>query len=304
MSNISYINSIEQAVFNQELAMQLIESTEDFPVDFDVAWQWIEYSRKDSAKRHFLQSNFLKGIDYNIFHTTVENSNGGRPTENILLSVECFKMWCMMANTQQGLLVRKYFLECEKIAKQKVYSLSPGEILMMQAKAIMALEKEHAELKLAQALTDAKAEQALLASAENTKALADLKTALVSLQNTVAKFSTANSIQTKKNLLNEFIQHMGGLLSIKHSITVAEGIRTAWTNLGLKMRNSVYKFDLNSRIAQEKKAFKEKEEAWKKSGSPRGQKPKEITRPMLLENTQKLEAALECCTVLANEVIV
>jgi hypothetical protein len=210
----------------------------------------------------------------------------------------------MMANTQQGLLVRKYFLECEKIAKRKIYTLSPGQILKMQGEALIALEEEAKLTKAIAVKADAKAEQALLATTENTKALADLKTALVSLQNTVAKFSTANSIQSKKNLLNEFIQHMGGLLSIKHGITVAEGMRTAWTNLSLKMRNSVYKFDLNARIAQEKKAFKEKKEAWKKSGSPRGQKPKEITRPILLENTQKLEAALECCTVLANEVIV
>lgn len=293
--------------FSKELAMQLVESTKDFPIDLDVAWQWIEYSRKDSAKRHFLQSNFLKGIDYEVFHTTVENSNGGRPTETILLSVECFKMWAMMANTSQGLKVRKYFLECEKIAKQKAYTvkpMSPAELIIAQGQALLKLEQEAAATKAIAIEADAKAEQAILASAENTKALADLKTALLALQNTVSKFSSVSSVQSKKNLLNEFMQHMGSVISIKHGITIAEGMHTAWTNLGLKMRNSVYKFDLNARIAQEKKAFKEKEEAWKKSGSPRGQKPKEITRPILLENTQKLEAALECCTVLANEVII
>ena len=45
-----------------------------------------------------------------------------RPTQQIYLTVECFKMWGMMAGTQQGKEVRKYFLECERIAKSKVYT--------------------------------------------------------------------------------------------------------------------------------------------------------------------------------------
>lgn len=114
--------------FSPEQALELFNSTDEFPVDFDVAWQWIEYSSKSHAKVHLMKCNFLKSIDYKVFTQSQENSNGGRPTEKILLTVDCFKMWAMMANTVQGRLVRQYFLECEKIAKQKAQSKALPEV--------------------------------------------------------------------------------------------------------------------------------------------------------------------------------
>jgi phage anti-repressor protein len=114
--------------FSPEQALELFNSTDEFPVDFDVAWQWIEYGRKADAKVHFLKCNFLEAIDYKVYRKAPENSNGGRPTEKILLTVDCFKMWAMMANTVQGRLVRQYFLECEKIAKQKAQPKALPEV--------------------------------------------------------------------------------------------------------------------------------------------------------------------------------
>jgi len=310
----------KQELFNQELAMQLIESTEEFPIDFDVAWQWLDYSSKSHAKVHFMKCSFLKDIDHKVFTQPRENSKGGRPTEKILLTVDCLKMWAMMANTEQGLLVRKYFLECEKIAKQKTTAIKPmsqAEMFFMVAETLLKLEKDAAltnaiaiEANSTAKLADSKADQALLATAENslevaknTQALEGLKLAMVSLENTVSKFSSADSLQSKRNLLNEFIQHFGGILAIKHGISIADGIRKAWSSLSLKLRNSIYRFDLNSRVANEERVYKQQLEQWKKNGKPRGQKPTKKTRPDLLEDDQKLEAALECCTVLATEVI-
>jgi phage anti-repressor protein len=318
----------KQELFNQELAMQLIESTEEFPIDFDVAWQWLDYSRKDSAKRHFLKANFLKDIDYRSFHTTVEREIGATTTEKILLTVECLKLWAMMANTEQGLLVRKYFLECEKIAKQKTTAIKPmsqAEMFFMVAETLLKLEKDAAltnaiaieansTAKLADGKADqasADAKQALLATAENslevaknTQALEELKAAMVSLENTVSKFSNAGNLQSKRNLLNEFIQHLGIILSIKYGLSKDNGMRRAWNSLGVKLRNSIHKFDLNLRIANEKRVYNQQLEQWEKNGKPRGQKPNKPTRSELLENNQKLEAALECCTLLAAEVVV
>lgn len=37
--------------------------------------------------------------------------------ESIYLTVDCFKTWAMMANTAQGKVVRRYFLNCEKQLK-------------------------------------------------------------------------------------------------------------------------------------------------------------------------------------------
>ena len=44
----------------------IAKSTEPFPVDFDEAWVWIGYTRKDNAKRA-LVNNFKEGVDYQVF---------------------------------------------------------------------------------------------------------------------------------------------------------------------------------------------------------------------------------------------
>lgn len=103
-----------------DIVLAAINSDQEFPINFDVAWQWLQYSRKDNAKRHFLNCDFLECTDYKVFLNYEENATPGRSSETILLTVDCFKSWAMMSNTSRGKEVRKYFLECEKIAKQKV----------------------------------------------------------------------------------------------------------------------------------------------------------------------------------------
>jgi hypothetical protein len=52
----------------------------------------------------------------------VEGNRGGGSTtyEKIQLTVECLKSLGMMAGTEQGKLIRRYFLECEKIVRANV----------------------------------------------------------------------------------------------------------------------------------------------------------------------------------------
>ena len=111
---------MSELTFSYDEALTIYNSNEDFPVDFDSAWMWLNYSRKDSAKRQFTNCKFVKGTDYISFHSNVEREIGATTTEKIMMTVECLKVWAMMANTPQGRLVRHYFLQCEKIAKQKV----------------------------------------------------------------------------------------------------------------------------------------------------------------------------------------
>ena len=144
------------AQFDKTIAQQLLDSNEAFPVDFNVAWEWLGYARKDLAKRNFLSYDFVKGIDYEVFHVSEENSNGGRPTESIILSVDCFKMWAMMSKTEQGRLVRVYFLDCEKVAKQVQNNLSPAQILLKQAEFLVKIEQEQERIRLEQQLQSEK----------------------------------------------------------------------------------------------------------------------------------------------------
>ena len=124
--------------FSQEMALALVESPERFPVDFDEAWQWIGYSTKQKA-RNKLFNNFERGEDF--LTEWLKTPLNGRPRELITLTVDCFKSLGMMAGTDKGREIRRYFLKCEAIAKKAL------EIIPSQAQEI---EKLKLELQLAQ----------------------------------------------------------------------------------------------------------------------------------------------------------
>jgi phage anti-repressor protein len=103
---------------------QIAQSTEAYPVDFDDAWVWVYESRKDSAKRA-LTKNFVEDVDYvTLLHKDVEQTStrGGHNAEKIYLTVDCFKEFCMMAGTDRGKQVRRYYLDIEKRFKSREYN--------------------------------------------------------------------------------------------------------------------------------------------------------------------------------------
>ncbi|MEA5628106.1 hypothetical protein [Nostoc sp. UHCC 0251] len=129
MSNLS---------FSQQLALTIYQSQEIFPVDLDDAWVWLGYSTKQKAEKK-LKSNFEEGIDF--LAKGLKTSTGGRPSQLVMLSVDCFKSLGMMAGTEQGKVVRKYFLECERIAKAS----NIPQPAMTQIQILAALAQQMAE---------------------------------------------------------------------------------------------------------------------------------------------------------------
>lgn len=69
------------AIFTQELAQQFVNSEEQFPIDFELAWQWLGYSTKQKAKNK-LSRNFEKNIDYLTKWLSVAHSNGLTASRN------------------------------------------------------------------------------------------------------------------------------------------------------------------------------------------------------------------------------
>jgi hypothetical protein len=120
--------------FTYALAQQLYSSAEI--IDFDWAWTVLGYSRKDNAKR-MLVSYFEQNFDYfvqlpeespealphDIFLTSEGKSKPGRPVEKIYLTVECFKEMGMLAKSDQGKQIRKYFLQCEALSKKSTITI-------------------------------------------------------------------------------------------------------------------------------------------------------------------------------------
>jgi phage anti-repressor protein len=98
---------------------EAIHCEDGFGVDFDEAWDWVGYSTKGNAKR-ILEQNFTQDADYQIFIINDKNPQGGRPSEQIRLSSDCFKSFCMLAQTARGKEVRRYFIECEKVFRKLI----------------------------------------------------------------------------------------------------------------------------------------------------------------------------------------
>lgn len=326
--------------FTEELAQELLKSSEEFPVEFDKAWQWLGLSRKDSAKRSFMKCKFLEGLDYKSFHVLVEREIGGSEVEMIQLTNDCFKHWAMMCQTEKGKEVRKYYLKCERIAKEKYKEinsqkpLTPGELLKLQAEAIIAveqktlqLEEEQTKLAIAQAqiersqiellekhevtsyiATEAK-EEAQQAKEEAQQAKEQSKQVLDKLEKINDKISRLQEFilstpdplpQTIRQKLVEAIQLLGGLLEANGVYTGYEAYERPWRELGLAMRNSGSRYDLNARYSNEKRRFEEAYDSWVLQGRVRGRKPKKPSRPDVLERDGKLAEAYQGAKLLAQ----
>jgi phage anti-repressor protein/Fe-S-cluster formation regulator IscX/YfhJ len=102
--------------------------TNDYPINLEHVFKMIGFANKENAKRT-LKNNFTKDEDYKtVLVRTDENLNGkdlgGRPTENVMLNVDTFKNLCMLAKTDKGKEIRKYYVKLEnihnKIIKQEI----------------------------------------------------------------------------------------------------------------------------------------------------------------------------------------
>lgn len=116
----------EIIAFSQDLAQQLFDSDQTFVVDFDLAWVWLGYATKASAKRKLVK-NLIKDKDYstNWLNRRDSSASGVSTVEQIMLTVDAFKLLGMMAGTDQGKRIREYFLDCER--KVKDFKLQPSK---------------------------------------------------------------------------------------------------------------------------------------------------------------------------------
>lgn len=110
----------ENSKVDPELAMKFIDyldTKEQFPVPIEHLVDLEVYVRKDPAKRALQNGDFVKDRDF----STVEwKSTGGRPAKQIMLSAECFKSLCMLAQNSKGKQVRQYYLTIERLWKRYI----------------------------------------------------------------------------------------------------------------------------------------------------------------------------------------
>lgn len=151
--------------FSIEIARELINSGDRFPVNFNELWQWCGYKRKDYAKQTLIK-NFERGLDFSAENR--KTSNTGRPSESIELTIDAAKQFAMLAQTDRGKMVRKYFLEVERQydrLNQPYYQLP--RTYLEALKELVIKEEENQKLKLQAAEDKPKIEFADAIAASN-----------------------------------------------------------------------------------------------------------------------------------------
>ncbi len=110
----------EQKIFLSSFYCYLTyDSTNDYVIDLNDIWKWLEFSSKHKAKE-LLEKYFTKDIDYLISKDLSNKSDktekrGGHNKTIIMLTLDTFKMFCLKAGTKKADEIHKYFVKLEKI---------------------------------------------------------------------------------------------------------------------------------------------------------------------------------------------
>lgn len=90
----------------------------DFVIDLDNVWKWLDFSQKYNAK-YVLEKNFVIDKDYRIFAPETsgakKDNRGGHNKEIIMLNIETFKKFCLKACTKKADEIHDYFIKLENI---------------------------------------------------------------------------------------------------------------------------------------------------------------------------------------------
>ena len=98
----------------------------DFVVDLDNVWKWLEFSTKQKAKI-LLEKQFIIDKDYkHLLNPTRRiatnpqdkqktEGRGGHNKEKIMLNINTFKLFCIKANTKKANEIHSYFVKLEQL---------------------------------------------------------------------------------------------------------------------------------------------------------------------------------------------
>jgi len=161
-------NEKEQQIFVTSFYCFLnYDTKKDFVVDFDSAWKWAGFSRKDHAKT-VLNKHFIIDIDYQVKSFAPEvavtkkdnditvfnnfktddtkeqfdkDNRGGSNKENILLTVNTFKKFCLKAGTKKADEIHDYYIKLEELLHETVNE-ETNELKLQLTKAEHNLKNE------------------------------------------------------------------------------------------------------------------------------------------------------------------
>jgi hypothetical protein len=150
-------NNYEQQLFLSSFYCYLkYDSKNDFVIDLDNIWQWLDFSSKFNAKR-LLEGSFKIDVDYkkSLLQTEKQttSSKGGHNKETFMLNIKTFKLFCIKSGTKKANEIHEYFIKLEEIL-QEVLIEESNELkqqLLQQSNEFKTVEDQKAkeyELKL------------------------------------------------------------------------------------------------------------------------------------------------------------
>ena len=106
----------------------------DFVVDLDHVWKWLGFSQKAHVKP-MVESNFKLDVDYKIVTSSEtdedqlphspnksgsdkQKKHGGHNKQTIKLTIRCFKLLCLKAQTKKAGEIHEYYMKMEETLHQ------------------------------------------------------------------------------------------------------------------------------------------------------------------------------------------
>jgi hypothetical protein len=123
----------------------------DFVIDLDDVWRWLEFSTKQKAKM-LLEIHFVKEQDYvtllNPQGKQSEHTRGGHNKEIFMLNVSTFKKFCLKAGTKKADSIHDYYIKLEETLHEVVQEESAELKTQLEQKQIQLDKSEKTAEKI------------------------------------------------------------------------------------------------------------------------------------------------------------
>ena len=122
-------------------------SKNDFVIDLETVWKFVGFSRKDPAKV-ILTKHFTIDIDYKIvIQRSLDNLCVGRPTEQIMMTINTFKKFCLKAGTKKADEIHDYYIKLEELLQETMNDES-NELKLQLENRNTQIEQHSNDLKI------------------------------------------------------------------------------------------------------------------------------------------------------------
>jgi len=136
----------------------------DFVIDLDDVWRWLEFSTKQKAKM-LLEIHFVKDQDYvtslNPLGKQSDHIRGGHNKEIFMLNVSTFKKFCLKAGTKKADSIHDYYIKLEETLHEVVQQESAELKTQLEQKQVL-LEQTQIQLDKSEKTAEKIREKTLL----------------------------------------------------------------------------------------------------------------------------------------------